>query len=100
MNTRTSSHTVTFRNAFRLPGWETSWPPGDYTVTNDEQQLDVSFPAFQRIATRIELRRGAETRHVAISADELAAALLTDAEASPTASEGCERAPESPNEHR
>lgn len=87
MNTRTSSHIVTFRKPFRLAGWDASWPPGDYTVTSDEQQLDVSFPAYQRIATRIELRRGGETRQVTISAEALAEALFNDTTGSEPPSE-------------
>jgi hypothetical protein len=82
MTIRTSSHMVTFRRSFRLPDWDASWPPGDYVITSDEQQLDVSFPAFQRVATRIDLRRGAETRHVTISAEALAEALIKDWEGS------------------
>ncbi len=59
--------TVTFKSAFALPGWDEPLPAGQYTVTTDEEQLDTSFPAFHRVATRIELRKGAVTQFLTIS---------------------------------
>lgn len=82
MGTRTSTHTVTFRSPFSLPGLDELWPAGDYVVTTDEEQLDTSFAAYRRVATTIALRKGAVTRHAAISPLDLAAALERDAAAS------------------
>jgi hypothetical protein len=79
---RTTSVTMTFKRAFRLPGEDEAWPAGDYVVTADEEQLDASFPAYHRIATRIELRRGAVTRYVTVAAEDLAQALAADGEGS------------------
>ena len=78
MTTRTTDEVVTFRWPFSLPGWDESWPAGDYTVTIDEELLDTSFPAYRRVSTTIALHRGAVTRHVAIEPLDLAAALDRD----------------------
>lgn len=75
---RTTTSTVTFRAPFSLPGWDASWPPGDYVITTDEEPLDTSFAAFRRLSTSIELRRGAETRHVTIAPEDLLAAIARD----------------------
>lgn len=83
MTTRTTSVTVTFRSAFTLPGWDEKLPAGQYTVTTDEEQLDTSFPAFHRVATRIELRRGAVTQFLTISPQDLAALLAADRQSAP-----------------
>jgi hypothetical protein len=85
MNTRTTSVTITFRSAFALPGWDETLPAGQYTVTTDEEQLDTSFPAFHRVATRIELRQGAVTQFLTISPQDLAAALTKDHQTVPRA---------------
>jgi hypothetical protein len=78
MTTRITDHRVTFMRPFSLPGWEDSWPAGEYTVTTNEELLDTSFPAYHRVSTTIALRRGAETRYVEIVPLELAAALDRD----------------------
>ena len=78
MTTRTTDHHVTFRKPFALPGWEETWPAGDYTVTTHEELLDTSFPAYHRVSTTIALRRAAETRHVEVTPIDLAAALDWD----------------------
>lgn len=78
MTTRTTHHQVTFRNPFSLPGWDESWPAGEYTVATDEEQLDTRFPAFHRVSTTIALSKGAVTHHVSIAPLDLAAALDRD----------------------
>ena len=78
MTTRTTHHQVTFRNPFSLPGWDESWPAGEYTVATDEEQLDTRFPAFHRVATRIELRKGAVTQFLTVSPEDRATALTKD----------------------
>lgn len=75
---RTTTSTVTFRSAFCLPGWEAPWPAGTYQVSTDEEPLETSFPAFHRVATRIELRRGSVTLSETIDPNQLAAALAFD----------------------
>ena len=76
--TRTTTYAVTFTSDFTLPGWYESWPAGRYLVTTDEEQLDTSFPAFRRIATRIELQRGPIKSSVLISPQDLDSALEAD----------------------
>lgn len=78
MTTRTTDHQVTFRFPFSLPGWDQSWPPGNYTVTTYEEELDTSFPSYHRVSTTVALQKGAETRHVTIEPLDLAAALDRD----------------------
>jgi len=70
---------VTFRAPFTLPGLDRSYPAGDYTVTTDDEQLDVSFSAFRRVETRIALSQGAITQSWPVSPGDLEQALATDA---------------------
>lgn len=78
MTTRTTVTVVTFRSPFTLPGWDESWPCGDYTVTTDQELLDTSFPAYRRASTMITLAGGAVTHYVEIDPLELAAAIEKD----------------------
>jgi hypothetical protein len=82
MAARSSSWTVTFRRPFALNGMD-ALPAGTYTVETEEEQLDVSFPAYRRTATFMVLpcsSDGAmESQMVTIDPLELAAALATDA---------------------
>lgn len=75
---RTARRTVVFTRPFRLPGWEEAQAAGSYVVLTDEEQLDARFPAFRRIATWIELRRGPELRMVKITPEDLEHALAAD----------------------
>lgn len=75
---RTTTSTVTFRSPFCLPGWEAPWAAGTYQVSTDEESLETSFPAFHRVATRIELRRGSVTLSETIDPNQLDAALAFD----------------------
>jgi hypothetical protein len=78
MTTRTREEVLTFRSSFVLPGWEETLPPGDYTVTTDEELLDTSFPANRRLSTTVALSKGAVTRHISVDPIELAAAHARD----------------------
>jgi hypothetical protein len=86
MTTRTTKSTVTFTRPFSLSGFHGEQPAGCYSVETDEELLDgVSFPAYRRMATMMQLdassRGSAGILQVAvINPDELAAALATDAE--------------------
>lgn len=73
------SYTVTFRSPFTLPGLDRSYPPGDYTITADDEQLDLSFTAFRRVATTILLHAGATTQAWPVEPADLQAALIADA---------------------
>lgn len=78
MTTRTTTAIVTFRSSFMLPGWDESWPGGEYTVTTDEELLDTSFVAYRRVSTTIALRKGAVTRYIEVDPIELASAIERD----------------------
>ncbi len=83
MTTRTSNRTVIFRRPFALSGWSEAQPAGIYKVETEEELLDImSFPAYRRTATMIELpgRPGISsvTEIVMIDPDELDAALARD----------------------
>ena len=71
--------TVTFAAPFTLPGLERSYPAGSYAVTTDDEQLDLSFSAFRRVATTIMLASGAVTQAWPVEPADLAAALAKDA---------------------
>ena len=73
------TETVTFRAPFTLPGLHRSYPAGSYRVNTEDEQLDLSFTAFRRVATVILLASGAETQAWLVSPVDLAAALASDA---------------------
>ena len=82
MSARTSRRTVTFKSPFALNGLE-ALPAGRYTVETDEEQLDVSFPAFRRTATFIFAPRPSQgpmqLEMIAVDPAELEMALERDA---------------------
>lgn len=75
----TRSRTVTFRAPFTLPGLDRDYPAGSYRVDVDEEQLDLSFSAFRRVATSIVLVSGAMTQVWPVDPADLDAALTRDA---------------------
>ena len=83
MTTRTTTTIVTFISSFTLPGWDESWPGGEYTVTTDEESLDTSFPAYGRVSTTIALPKGSATSYVSIDPIELVSALERDHQRKP-----------------
>ena len=84
MTTRTTKTTVTFTRPFSLSGFDGEQPAGSYSVETDEELLEgVSFPAYRRIATMMQLetgsRAGGDGLQVAvIDPRELEAALAVD----------------------
>jgi hypothetical protein len=85
MTTRTTKSTVTFTRPFNLSGFDGEQPAGRYSVETDAELLEgVSFPAYRRMATMMQLdapsRVSAGILQVAvINPDELAVALVADA---------------------
>ena len=75
---RVTSTNVTFVSRFTLPGLDHDYPAGTYRVDVEEEQLDVSFPAFRRVGTTIMLSRGAITLAHAVDPLDLEAALAAD----------------------
>lgn len=73
------SYNVTFSSPFTLPGLDRSYPPGDYTIEVDDEQLDLSFAASRRVSTTIVLRAGAMTQVWPVQPADLDAALAADA---------------------
>ena len=69
---------VTFTAPFTLPGLDRSYPAGTYRVTTDDEQLDVSFSAFRRVAMHITLSHGAVTESWPVNPVDLEAALAGD----------------------
>jgi hypothetical protein len=56
MTIRTSKKTVIFRRPFVLGGFDEVVPAGAYSVETDEELLEgISFPAYRRILTLIQL---------------------------------------------
>ena len=79
MSIRTTSTNVTFRAPFTLPGLDRGYPAGIYSVSVDQEQLDVIFTAYRRVATTIMLVNGPTTRAWGVEPLDLAAALEKDA---------------------
>ena len=82
---RTRSTLVTFAAPFTLPGLGRAYPAGTYRVEVDEEQLEVSFEAFRRVATTIILSDGGSTQAWPVDPLDLEAALRNDAQPDATA---------------
>lgn len=79
MFTRTKTRTVHFDAPFTLTGLDGVHPPGDYQVQDDEEQITgISWLAYRRVATVIEVVSGKKTSLVDIDPSELDAALEMD----------------------
>jgi hypothetical protein len=79
MFTRTKTRTVHFDAPFTLTGLDGVHPPGDYQVQDDEEQITgISWLAYRRVATVIEVVAGKKTSLVDIDPSELDAALESD----------------------
>ena len=75
----TSSKSITFRNAFALPGVDGVLPAGTYTVRTEEEMLDtLSFAGWRQIATILVLRRDGGVEYAEIDAQDLREALVRD----------------------
>jgi hypothetical protein len=80
MTTRTARKTVTFRQPFALVGVDGVQPAGTYAVDTDEETIDaLSFVAWRRVATTIQLRHDGATAAYRIDPVDLEASLLRDA---------------------
>lgn len=79
MFTRTKQRTVNFKAPFTLTGLQGVYPPGDYEILDDEEQITgVSWLAFRRVSTMIEVASGNKKSLVEIDPSELDAALEND----------------------
>lgn len=89
MTMRSTQSTVTFSNAFTLPGYPGELPAGDYEVLVEEELLQgLSFEAYRRMATYLTVRGSGShtgrTEFRAISDNDLKKALGRDAALSQT----------------
>jgi len=83
METRTVSKQVTFFKPFLLAGCDGLQPPGSYTLTLEEEQLDVLlFVGWRQTAATLQLTHGGITDYVAIDMQDLMDALLRDSDQS------------------
>lgn len=79
MFTRTKTRTVHFDRPFALFGLDGLQPAGDYQVQDDEEQITgISWLAYRRVATMIEVKSGQKTSLVTIDGAELDAAMESD----------------------
>jgi hypothetical protein len=79
MSSRTTSKTVTFQRPFVLAGFEELQGAGTYIVdTREEQITAISYPAWKRVSTVIQLNRAGAIEHVPIDPSELHEALMRD----------------------
>lgn len=85
VTTRTIKRTVTFKRPFSLSGFDGEQPAGTYSVEADEELLEgVSFPAYRRMATMMQIEPSSLTQTGAmqvavIDPQQLEAALAVDA---------------------
>jgi hypothetical protein len=83
MTMRTTKSTVTFVRPFRLGPFGEQLPAGRYLIETDEELLDgMSFPAYQRTATMMQLmpdrRRPGVTEIAMVDPQQLEEALTMD----------------------
>jgi hypothetical protein len=72
VTTRTSSAVVVFRRPFILDGFEGLQAAGSYIIETEEELIEaVSFPAWRRISTVLQLHRHGQTQYVPVSPDLL-----------------------------
>lgn len=84
MTTRSTSRMVVFTKPFALTGIEGVLPAGQYEIATHEESIDsVSFLAFRRTATLLNLQRRGETQWHPIDPSELDAALFVDGRPAP-----------------
>jgi hypothetical protein len=84
MTTRTRRETVHFRHPFRIKGIDRQLAPGAYEVITDEEMIEgLSFAAFRRVATIINVpaegSRGLAMEAVSIGSVDLSDAQRIDA---------------------
>lgn len=83
MTIRTTETTATFRHPFTLPSVEKPQPAGTYRLVMDEEEIaGLSFLAFRRVATMLDVPAIAVTGQPGqvflVDPDELTAALKAD----------------------
>ena len=88
MTTRTTKSTVTFTRPFKLGALGEQLPAGRYSIETDGELLEeVSFPAYRRTATVMQLMadplRPGVTETIMVDPKQLEAALAEDAAPSP-----------------
>lgn len=88
MTMRSTIENVTFRQGFRLPGHDTDYPAGTYTILREDERLEgLTFEAFRRVATFLRVEgKGAEAGRSElrpVSEQDLDAALQADQAGSP-----------------
>jgi hypothetical protein len=84
MTIRSRRETVTFKRPFLIKGIDRVLPPGSYKVITDEEMIDgLSFAAFRRVATLIEVPAevGRATQLISIGSVDLSDAQRIDASA-------------------
>ena len=84
MTIRSRRETVTFRHPFRIRGVDRLLPAGSYEVITDEEMIEgLSFAAFRRVATMIEVRTetGMAIERISIGSVDLSDAQRIDANA-------------------
>jgi hypothetical protein len=80
MVTRTTTKMVIFAHPFVLAEEGESFAAGEYLVQTDEEMIEnLSFPAWRRVATSIEVRRDGATQVLPIDPKRLALILSRDA---------------------
>jgi hypothetical protein len=83
MLTRTTTRYVHFNGTFSLAGVDGVQTAGDYRVHEDEEQMEgLSWLAYRRIATLIEITHGPKTSLMTIDPSDLQDALENDQAAS------------------
>jgi hypothetical protein len=93
MTIRTTKSTVTFTRPFRLGAFGEQLPAGRYPIEIDEELLEgVSFPAYRRTATMMELIADPlhpnATEVAVVDPQELEEALAADAAQAPVINVG------------
>ncbi len=80
MSIRTLTRSVTFMRPFILSEFDAPRSAGAYQIETDEEQIEgLSFDAFRRVGTRINVPNGPGVMEsITVDPDELEAALARD----------------------
>jgi hypothetical protein len=81
MTTRSTSRSVTFRRPFTLEGFDAAQAAGTYVIDVEEEVIEsLSFPAYRRLSTQMQVPSNGATEYRTINPAELDEALMRDAE--------------------
>ena len=79
MTTRSTNRTIHFTRTFRLTGVDADLAAGAYVITTEEEQIaSLTFLAWKRVSTAIQLDHDGSTEYLTVDPVELNEVLTKD----------------------